>query len=183
MPSQKLLLTEGPWHNRDTISIRHPGDNPGPSSLTTEQSYCWNWRSSSVPCLVTNTNPSYLSVVSPVEQAVFSVEFLGHCGPVDLHTGSIDDKVIPLTHCLQKVVDVRPFVNKETNRMTVYCHLKPNKNGGSPAKISLTLPLFCQCCFTFYYLTNPQSPRFVQSGSKNYLRRSPWLNSQECGSI
>ena len=60
-----------------------------------------------------------LSVESALENLSVVVEFVCHRCAVDLHAGRENYEVVPLTDHLEEEVDVRTFVDEESNRMSI----------------------------------------------------------------
>lgn len=70
-------------------------------------------------------NKSTISpVISPPEDPSVLVEPVCDGRAVDLHAGSEDDELVPPGDDLQEVVDVRPLVDKEPDRVPVDGHLQ-----------------------------------------------------------
>jgi len=65
-----------------------------------------------------------LTVVPPIENASVVVQLVGDGGAINFHAGGKDDEIVPLTHHVQKIVEVRSFVDEEAHGMLVDHHFQ-----------------------------------------------------------
>lgn len=63
---------------------------------------------------------SLSNVCSPsIEDISPVIQFVSHCCTINLHTSREHNQVVPLRNDVEEKVDVRPFVNEESDRMSI----------------------------------------------------------------
>lgn len=72
-----------------------------------------------------------LPIVPAVEDPAVVVQLVGNGGSVNFHAGGENDEIVPLTHYVEEVVEMRPFVHEKAHGMFVDDHLE-NEVGRRP---------------------------------------------------
>lgn len=54
-----------------------------------------------------------------VEDISSVIQFVSHCCTINFHTSREHNQIVPLGNYVEEKVDVRPFMNEESDRMSV----------------------------------------------------------------
>ena len=65
-----------------------------------------------------------LPIVPAVEDSAVVVQLVGDRGSVNFHAGGENHEIVPLTHYVEKVIEMRPFVHEKADGMFVDDHFK-----------------------------------------------------------